>query len=209
MQKLLKLKDYISEFKQIIDQIYGTYLDSTHGFHMIRKEKKKDQDDIIKRHKEWQESNQEYKNIPLSGSYYGYGRLQKQGQRMHLHQATFEEIMFRNSPDGRNFILIANLCIVSIYQYWEDHYRKLIAQCLGSNKDNIQVPLFADINFLRRSIIHNFGIAVHEADRCEILKWFKKLEPIQITRDMFEQLIDEILDCLDKMEANPNQFIVA
>ena len=37
----------------------------------------------------------------------------------------------------------------------------------------------------------------------------QKGEPIQITKCLFVQLIEEDLDCLNKMEINPEQFIVS
>lgn len=201
----MELKYYADEFKQIIDQIYGTYLDSIRGFNLIIDETEREKAEIIKRREEYREF---YKNTFILDSYRSYGRLVKPGQRVrHLHQVSFKEIESRNLPQGRNHILIANLCLVTIYQYWEDYYRASIAKCLDIEKNNIKVPLFNDIRFLRDSITHHQGIAISRVDRCEILEWFKEGEPIRITKDMFEQMIDEIINCLDKIETNPKQFI--
>lgn len=205
----MELKDYISEFKKIVDQIYGTYLDSIKGFQMIVKDTKNDEDEIKKRYDEWKDSNPQYEHVAWGGSTRGYGRLQKEGQRMHLHQVPVEEIISRNSRHGRNQISIANYCIVILYQYWEDHFRNLIATSLNRNKNDIQIQLFGDIKFIRESIIHHRGIAKPEIRNCQILKWFKKGEPIDVTNDMFEEMIDKILDCLDEIEIDPNRFLVS
>lgn len=175
---------------------------------MLIKDTKNNEDEIKQRYNELKESNPQYKNVPWGGAYRGYGRLQKEGLRMHLHQVPFEEIISRNSPEGRNPISIANYCLVIIYQYWEDHFRKLIAESLNKEKDDVQAQLFDDINQLRKSIIHHRSIAKSEIKKCRILKWFKKGESIHITKDMFEEMIDKILDCLDEIEADPNRFLV-
>ena len=96
-----------------------------------------------------------------------------------------------------------------IYQYWEDHYRGIIAECLGKQKNEIKVPLFGDLRDLRRSIIHNHGRAIPEVEHSEVLIWFKEGDPIQLTQDMFGQMVDEVLECLEQIEAHPEQFVVS
>jgi hypothetical protein len=204
-KKSLELKVCTDEFRQIIDQIYGTYLDSIRGFNLIIEEIKREKAEITTRRQKYETF---YKDTMIFCTYRSYGRLVKPGQHIrHIHQVPYEEIESRNLPQGRNHILIANLCLVTIYQYWNDYYRPSIANCLNININNIQVPLFGDIKFLRESIIHHRGIAISKVERCAILKWFKVGEPIQITKDMFEQMIDEVINCLDKIETDPKQFI--
>lgn len=118
-----------------------------------------------------------------------------------------DDLKARNSEGGINFFFIANACLVAIYQYWEDHYRRSIAHCFKRQKNEIKAPIFGDLRILRISIIHNNRKAIPEIKDCEILKWFNEGDLIQLSREKFDQMIDEILECLLQFEANPNQFI--
>ena len=203
----MELKDYIHEFKQIIDLIYGTYLDSMDGYQLNIIHINKFKDEFKKFHDEYRKSNPDKNISDPSNMVRVY--VPHEGFKYAHHSASEVDIISRNSPNGTNSLLIANLCLVAIYQYWEDHYRQMIARSLNVSKNDIQVAVFGDIKLLRESIIHHRGISTPKVDRCKIVKWFKQGEQIQIRKVMFEQLIEEVLDCLHKMEINPNQFIVS
>ena len=56
-------------------------------------------------------------------------------------------------------MFIANMCLVSLYQYWEDEFRGKIEQVLGLGENVAKADIMGDINWLRQSIIHNKAIA--------------------------------------------------
>jgi hypothetical protein len=99
--------------------------------------------------------------------------------------------------DGSNIKHIGNMCLVMIYQYWEDKYRVEIAKSKGISKDKLLSDLFGDIRHFRNSIIHNDGRAIDEVNHCKILKWFSVND--QIIMDA--QKMDYLIDCI-KNEIN-------
>ena len=107
----------LEEFRNIVDKIYGVYLDSTTGFQTIVGQaissEKLAQENII----EFQKSHSEYAhyNLPTSDEMtHWYGRIVKKRHKnraMHLHQCSFSELKDRNHPQGDNFRFIANMCL--------------------------------------------------------------------------------------------------
>ena len=94
--------------------------------------------------------------------------------------------------DGTNIRHIGNMCLVMIYQYWDDRYRDEIAKSKGISKGELTSDLFGDIRHFRNSIIHNNGIAISEVNRCKILKWFRENDEIVIDAIKMDCLIDYI-----------------
>jgi hypothetical protein len=156
----------------------------------------------------------------VSRSYPRFVPKEKQGKYVHLHQADSEEIKTRNVINGANYIYMANMCVVSIYQYWEDHYREKIAKLLNLEskklkndsrdkpKNRIKVAIFSDIMHLRNSIIHNRGIANSKISQCEVFRWFKKGDQITFDRDSVGQIIDEIMIFIEEFRKDQSRFIV-
>jgi hypothetical protein len=113
-----------------------------------------------------------------------------------LHQCTQGEYKQRIDKGGNNYKFIGNMCIVSIYQYWEDYYRSEIANSLGLEKEGLHLSIMGDLRILRRSIVHHKGIALPEIDKCEILKWFKHNEIIFIDEAKMEEIVVHIQEQL-------------
>ena len=65
----------------------------------------------------------------------------------------------RISPGGIDSKICGYMCIVIIYQVWEEHARKEIADGMGVEKNDLQFDLMGDIRNLRRSIVHRGGKA--------------------------------------------------
>ena len=77
-----------------------------------------------------------------------------------LPQFPHEDVLDRNKMGGRNQRYIGNMCVVTIYQYWDDNYRVKLAKAMGlEHKNCIYADIFGDIGDLRNSIIHNGGEA--------------------------------------------------
>lgn len=166
----------IFEFLQTIDDIYGVYIDSTHGFDTVR-------NNFIKTQKLLKIPDEELKEKNI---YYGRGNPNHKNSYP-LHHCTQEEFKRRNEINGKNYIIIANLCLVQIYQYWENHYRKQIADEM--NQKNLNSDIMGDLKYFRESIIHHRGIALESIEKCKILKWYKVNDRICIDKEKFEQII--------------------
>lgn len=91
---------------------------------------------------------------------------------------------------------MANMCIVDIYQYWEEHYRKSISDALGVGKNDIKSNILGDLRYLRQSILHHRGICITKKEKFKILKFFDKDEPIKITSRMMDKIITIIRENL-------------
>jgi len=183
-----------NEFIKKIDEIYGVYLDSTHGFSLIRKyfidsQGKITQADLDKR-----------------SVYYGKGHPDQKGSYF-LHRCSQTEFKKRNRENGKNYVTIANLCAVMIYQYWEDYYREKIAKENKIKKDDVEWTIMNDLRILRHSVIHNKGIARRRVKECEILKWFNEGEVIYITKDKFEQIVRNVKELNYKINRTTSEPI--
>jgi hypothetical protein len=165
--------DAIAEFEQIVDYIYGVYLDATTGFEQLRK---------------WFEENQGKSLEMLKGSHpelasidyldsvdmiYGKGDPNHPASVV-LHRCSQREYKDRNGEGGLNYRFLGNMAVVGLYQYWEDHHRAEVAAMFGKDKNQLHVPVMGDLRRLRISIIHHAGIALKEAESCEVLKWYKE-----------------------------------
>jgi tetratricopeptide (TPR) repeat protein len=172
-----------NEFLEILDNIYGVYLDGTQGFSLVRNK-------II----EGQQNTNKITGMSiedLDKAFFSYGKGDPNNSDSYiLHKCTQGKLKERNKKDGNNDAVIANLCIVLIYQYWEDHYRKQIAEELGlSNKNDIESDIMGDLGSIRNSIIHHGAIALKKVEKCKLLKWFKEGNRIYVNREMFENII--------------------
>jgi hypothetical protein len=186
-----KALELLSEFYQAVDSIYGVYLDSTRGFYLVKKEHVAEQRWTIKM---FEKTNPELANIEhldMVPAMYGKGDPNKPGSVI-LHTCSQGELKARNEEGGANHRFIANMCLVSIYQYWEDHYRKQIATVLEKEKNDVESDIMGDIRRLRKSIIHHKGVALNEVRNCKVLRQFNEGDKIFIDKNIFEQVIHEI-----------------
>lgn len=184
-----KALELLSEFYQAVDSIYGVYLHSTHGLCLLKKEYVATQRLTVKMLEKTNPKLANIEHLDTLPAMYGKGDPNKPGSVM-LHTCSQGELKARNEEGGANHRFIANMCLVSIYQYWEDHYRKEIALALGQDKEDSDI--MGDIRRLRKSIIHHKGVALREVRNCKILKQFNEGDQIFIDKKMFEQIIYEI-----------------
>jgi hypothetical protein len=109
-----------------------------------------------------------------------------------LHQTTEGQYKARNRKGGSNHRIIGNLCIVLLYQYWEDHFRSNFAEVLKMHKNDLLVDEFGDLRQFRRAIIHNNGIATREVASCKCFKWFTEGQAIHFTQDQIKTIIRSV-----------------
>lgn len=188
----------IDEFEGVLDSVYGLYLDSTMGFSIALRFVENAQRDAIAvlRSKSPELANLEY----LDSVAFTFGRGDPgTSEAVELHQVSQGEFKERMRKAGRNYREIANLCLVSIYQYWEDHYRADIASALGRAKNELASDVFGDLRHLRRSILHNRAIALPEVGSNRVLAWFHPGDRIHIDEQMFEDLIDAVKRALSEI----------
>jgi len=186
-----KALELFAEFYSVVDSIYGVYLDSTRGFHLVKEQQITAQKQALQMLKLTQPELVNIEYLDKRPTTYGRGDPNKP-QHVKLHTCTQAELKGRNEEGGANQKFIANMCLVSIYQYWDDHYRKEIAVVLGKDKNDLQSDIMGDIRLLRRSIIHHEAVCKKDVEKCKLLNWFKKGDEIFIDKEKFEQVISHI-----------------
>jgi len=118
-----------------------------------------------------------------------------------LYRCTQGEYKERNSERGVNARFIGNMCVIAIYQYWEDYFRQKIANLLNKkNKNELTSDIMADLKILRRSIIHHRGKALREVENCKLLRWFKEGDDIFIDKDMMQYIVFQVKSYLRALQ---------
>ena len=209
MRLAMPVEPIIDEYRAIVDAIYGIFLDARDGFANVLEKAKRSSDESRQRVEKLIEEKPEYAGMKYGGLEHSYGRVVRAGTQSygHLHQVPIEELIRRNSEGGSNFQFIGNTCLAMVYQYWEDHYRSLVARALGAEAAQMEVPVFGELRWLRHAIIHNRAIATADVEKCERFNWYKRGDQIIFSRERFELVIDGILEALDGIKANPKGSI--
>lgn len=163
--------------------LYGVYLDAVVAF---------------AKYKEWIEHCQSQASTitgmpvtDLDKKVVSYGHGGDPGSPGHVeqHRTTQEQLKRRVSECGRDCIEVANMFIVSIYQYWEDEYRKRIARHLGKKRNELKMDIFGDLRWLRNSIIHHSAVALPEVERNRIVTKFRPCDRIEFTKEDIEAIV--------------------
>lgn len=206
----MSLAEHIAEFREIVDAIYGTYLDACEGFSHVRSKVIEMEEESLRLYEEIKATRPEYAHLPFGGAEFSHGRHVPAGsppRYRHLHQVDINTLKQRNETGGTNYRFIGNVCMVTLFQIWDERYRELFALDLAADKRQIEVALFGDLRHYRHAIIHNNGVATSDVEECLVLRWFKRGETILLTRDMFEEVIDAVFEFLVTLEADPEQYI--
>ena len=178
--------DAIAEFEKILNSITGLFVDSQDAYALLQAKVESEA-----KGKNW--------GSPI---YYGDG---PPGAANYVaHTTTIAERIGRNADCGENATFVGNMALVAIYSYWEDHYREKIADVRGIKKEEIKSDVMGDIRQLRRSIVHNRGIATKEVEDCKVLKWFSEGEDVFLNQQMFLQMISHVRADLHELRSNPS-----
>ncbi len=188
----MELKVICQEFVDRVHSIHGLYIDIVEGFIRWRNENQAEQNKLVQRIKT--EHGPDHPNVRDPDSIpIIYSQNWPEDRHFNvLHRSTLGDVLCRLGADGEDYRLTANVCIVMIYQWWEDEYRGRIADYLHRPKSEIRCDIMGDLRHLRSSIIPKNGLAVDEVSGCKVLKWFKPGDTIVLTRERFTQLIDAI-----------------
>ncbi|MFA5134996.1 MAG: hypothetical protein WC505_04400 [Patescibacteria group bacterium] len=188
----------VDDFLQIVDDIYGLYLDAVNAIWVFRKKFVQFQEEnSIKLGKSIEE-------LDLRKQTFGKG---EPFEGKELHSCTQGEFKERTKKNGKDSYLIARLCVVMIYNYWEDYFRQEIAKESGKIKNEITSDIMGDLKHFRQSIIHHSGTAKKEIGKAKILKWFREGQKININEEQFEEIVDEIkkgIEVLRKKNTSSN-----
>lgn len=185
----LQVINLLVEYFSIVDETVGIFIDATRGFSFVLRDIISTQMKIITK------KNMTMDELNRSSFSYGIGAP---GTR-ELHRRTQGEVKERNSTQGPNSHFLANLCLVSIYQYWENHYRQQLAKASGKSNADMQIDIMGDLGLIRGDILHHRGIATKKIDECRILKWFRVGDRIQLD-------LDQLIEIEDRIHSDLNAF---
>jgi hypothetical protein len=182
-------KDSIEEYTWMCNMLFGTYMDAIWGFELVRGEA----DKCI--------ANSTGDRPPFMSfipkDHDPDAPIQLTHEQMLARNVNFEladKIAERNSMDGQNCILIAQMTIVTIYQYWEDKYRKKIADELHlTSRNDLKIDGMGDIRQFRISILHNKGLATPEVELTKRFRWFRTGDFIRLDFDRMLEIKNYIM----------------
>jgi len=204
------MRNCIDEFEDIVMSIYGVYLMSKQAFQLLVKVLKNDQ---LMTMNQLKSTNPEHASIQyLDSRPYMFGKLSKGSLDLPkeidlLYKCTVGECKERNSERGMNSRFVGNMCVIAVYQYWEDYYRQKIASFLNrTSKNELTSDIMGDLKVLRRSIIHHRGVALKEVENCELLRWFKEDDEIFIDRDMMQDIVSQVKVYLQTLRGLESQL---
>jgi hypothetical protein len=172
------------EFEQVIDTIVGVYIDATLGFDIYQSRLS----EITKN------------SLPSARIFYGDGDP-NDPTTIASHVAPISEVISRNTKTGNNFRFIGNMCLISIYQYWEDNYRAKIARLFQKDKNALKEPIMGDIRLLRNSIIHHNAIAKKDVENCTLLRWYTEGDEIFITKEQFHEIVNHVCAYIKRLKS--------
>lgn len=190
----------VAEYARIADVVYGIFLDGTRGFDLLRKDIDHTQQFAISKMPEMT-----VEELDKAEMIYGRGDPNTSASRT-LHYCTQAEYKRRNERGGQNVRMLSNLCLVLIYQYWEDNYRSKIADQMGIPKNSLNADVMGDLRIMRHSILHHQGVALPEISGCRLLKWFKEGDEIIVTENQFEEIIKHLGAFLRSLTPLPSKL---
>jgi len=216
-----RLHELYEQFDALWTKLQGFYLDAVAGFTYVRQHVEAEQARARRYVAGTELDSQEFQDTLM----FGYdGIFSDEFCTSGIHRATQGEVRVRNAQDGSNFNTLAQLCITSFYDFWEDYLRReyVIAKgFLDPNKrdskiiekvvrENAANDLWGDLYRLRTSIVHNRGIAISDVSKCKIIKWFRPGEAILITPDRMRAIFLALLVFRNELfrEHFPPQYMV-
>lgn len=180
----------LDEFVSIIDSIQGLYLDMRRGFGALVHDIQNKQAEMARDF-----PGQSIDNFDKLDFTYHLG-TEGDATYSDVHRCLQGEFKRRNSPSGENPARAGNMCLVQIFQFWNDHYRPEIEISLGWKKGMLKVDVMGDMRLLRNLIIHHGAIADERVRKLRILKWFDDGDRVEITREQFLQLVTLIKEAM-------------
>lgn len=192
------LKQVIAEFLDTVQGINGTYYDAIRGFSLCHEHLTKAQTDNLGVIRAQNPQHASIEFLDTQDVMYADGWPEDPTFRP-LHMTTMKHFKARNTPDGANARLMANLCLVAIYQWWEERFRPNIAEFMARDPKEIVCPVMGDLRLIRISIIHGKSIAKPNIKSCQVLRWFREGDEIIITQTHFREMIIQIYGAMDRL----------
>jgi hypothetical protein len=188
------VQSIIQDFIFVTNAVYGTYLDASMaignlavGYMQIHKE-----------HVEKVQASGETITPQLLNRVLFYNAGPKEGEQRAIHQTTLVDIVERNLLNGRHMQFLARMCIVSLYQYWEDDFRPRLAKVIGQKPKH---EVFGELRHLRRSIIHRGGRALPELATFTLLPRFEPDSELLLDQAAMDHIFNAVKEAASELLA--------
>ncbi|OQW66967.1 MAG: hypothetical protein BVN29_04840 [Nitrospira sp. ST-bin5] len=208
------------EFTNVWKQLQALYLDAAAGFVLVRAHVEQEQSTSRAYVQGSELDSEEFQDTLM----FTYDRIFSESFcTSGIHNAKQGEVKARNAPDGANFIILGQLCLVSFYDFWNEYLRREYVVAKGkldpnekdhelvkrAVKEHASHDLWGDISQLRRSIVHHRGFAVSEVTQCRLIKWFQPGDSIALNPDRMRTLFLALLKFRNELfkEQFPEPYI--
>ena len=193
------------EYCRFVDRIHGTYLDATLAMGTMARwymDSSRAQWDALE--KEGKPVTWEHLNpaVVYSGTV--------RGEETELHSASLQEVIARNVVDGSNWQFLGLMCVVGIYQIWDEHFRGQIAAALGVTPHDLKADIFGEIRELRKCIIHRRGYASERVAKAVLTRPFPEGAPITLVPQDLHDIADRVKEATrDLVKRDPSVLSVS
>lgn len=178
--------DVREEFIRIVQAHHGVFLDALWGFRSVNEEIERSQQHMLRHSIGTPKTLEELDATELFVSDKDPAIYRVE------HVATMGWFKKRNDKGGLNHIVLGNLIVVSVFSFWEDHYRERIASALGLPKEKLLVPVLGDLRLIRNDIVHHQAIATARIEKCEKLRWFSEGDAVIVDEEKIDTLVIEV-----------------
>jgi hypothetical protein len=125
----------LDEFDVVLHNLVGLYFDASTGFLFINENQKHHLQNLISRH--------QYDPARPPSVTYSDGDPQDPNSIVY-HVVPIDHLIARNEKMGPNQAFLGRSILVTIYSYWEDHYRQQLATALGCTKNEVTGDIWGE-----------------------------------------------------------------
>lgn len=215
-----RLHQLSDEFTNVWQRLQALYLDAAAGFVLVRAHVEQEQSTSRAYVQGSELDSEEFQDTLM----FTYDRIFSESFcTSGIHKAKQGEVKARNAPDGANFIVLGQLCLVSFYDFWNEYLRRQYVIAKGkldqnerddevvkrAVREHASYDLWGDIRYLRQSIVHHQGQAVREVAQCRLIKWFQPDDLIALNPDRMRTLFLALLKFRNELfkEQFPEHYI--
>jgi hypothetical protein len=188
----------LNEYAALVGDAYALYLDAGSAMPRFATFIEEQQQRNLKQFKGQADAPQTIEQLDAANFFYGKGDPNYPGSRVQ-HVSTQGELKARNQEDGSNCRTVSRVVILTIYQFWEDHYRQQFALAVEKAKNDIASDFFGDIRHIRNDIIHHRNYASERVLKCKTLKYFEPGDEIFLSKEEVMEVMVKFRIALDDL----------
>ncbi len=216
-----RLRELADEFTALWERLQTLYLDAAVGFMHVQAYVQNTQTEARQYAKGTALDSEAFQDTRI----FDYQDLLPDGfVTSAIHRSTLGEAKARNREMGENFVLMAQLCIVSFYDFWNEYLRREYVIAKGkldrneqdkrkiddATREHASDDIWGDLYYFRTSIVHKLGVATSDVAKCKIFKWFKPDDVLAFTPHHLREIFLALLAYRNRLfrEQFPERYIL-